>query len=122
ASIGQVHFARLHDGTEVAVKVQYPGVAEAIAADLANTELVYTFIKIAKGVVPRLRNLDVRAIADEVAERIGEELDYGAELANQREFADHYRGHPFARVPEVFPELSSDRVLTMEMVQGRRWT
>jgi predicted unusual protein kinase regulating ubiquinone biosynthesis (AarF/ABC1/UbiB family) len=38
------------------------------------------------------------------------------------EFAEHYRGHPFARVPEVFPELSTDRVLTMEMVHGRRWT
>src|SRR5947209_3483551 len=122
ASIGQVHTARLHDGTEVAVKVQYPGVADAISADLANTELLFTFVKIAKGVVPQLRNVDVRAVADEVAERIGEELDYGTELANQMEFAEHYRGHPFARVPEVFPELSSDRVLTMEMVHGRRWT
>src|SRR5438874_4090566 len=121
ASIGQVHTARLHDGTEVAVKVQYPGVADAIGADLANTELLFTFVKIAKGVVPQLRNVDVRAVADEVAERIGEELDYGTELANQMEFAEHYRGHPFARVPEVFPELSSDRVLTMEMVHGRRW-
>jgi predicted unusual protein kinase regulating ubiquinone biosynthesis (AarF/ABC1/UbiB family) len=106
----------------VAVKVQYPGVAEAIADDLANTDLLFTFIKIAKGVVPQLRNVDVRAVAEEVAERIGEELDYGTELANQAEFADHYRGHPFVRVPEVFPELSSDRVLTMELVHGRRWT
>jgi predicted unusual protein kinase regulating ubiquinone biosynthesis (AarF/ABC1/UbiB family) len=122
ASIGQVHAARLHDGTEVAVKVQYPGVAEAIRADLANTELLFTFLKIAKGVVPQLKNMDVRAFADEVVERIGEELDYGTELANQMEFADNYRGHPFARVPEVFPELSGDRVLTMEMVPGRRWT
>src|SRR4051812_19096544 len=122
ASIGQVHAGRLHDGTEVAVKVQYPGVAEAIRADLANTELLFTFLKIAKGVVPQLKNMDVRAFADEVVERIGEELDYRTELANQMEFADNYRGHPFARVPEVFPELSSDRVLTMEMVHGRRWT
>src|SRR5438067_3086672 len=122
ASIGQVHAARLHDGTEVAVKVQYPGVAEAIRDDLANTELLFTFLKIAKGVVPQFRSVDVRSVADEVVERIGEELDYDTELANQMEFADHYRGHPFARVPEVFPELSSDRVLTMEMVHGRRWT
>jgi predicted unusual protein kinase regulating ubiquinone biosynthesis (AarF/ABC1/UbiB family) len=121
ASIGQVHAARLHDGTEVAVKVQYPGVAEAIRDDLANTELLFTFLKIAKGVVPQLRHIDVRAVADEIVERIGEELDYGTELANQMEFADHYRAHPFARVPDVFPELSSDRVLTMEMVHGRRW-
>ncbi len=121
ASIGQVHAARLHDGTEVAVKVQYPGVAEALHADLANTELLVTFFKIVKGVVPQYRNFDVRAVADEVAERIGEELDYGMERANQAEFAEHYRGHPFARVPEVFPEYCSDRVLTMELVHGRRW-
>jgi predicted unusual protein kinase regulating ubiquinone biosynthesis (AarF/ABC1/UbiB family) len=122
ASIGQVHAARLHDGTEVAVKVQYPGVAQAIGDDLANTELLFTFVKIAKGIVPQFRNVDVRSIALEVSERIGEELDYGTELANQMEFAEHYRGHPFARVPEVFPELSSNRVLTMELVHGRRWT
>jgi predicted unusual protein kinase regulating ubiquinone biosynthesis (AarF/ABC1/UbiB family) len=121
ASIGQVHAARLHDGTEVAVKVQYPGAAEALHADLANTELLVTFCKIAKGIVPQYRNFDIRAVAEEVAERIGEELDYGLELANQQEFAEHYRGHPFARVPEVFRELCSERVLTMELVHGRRW-
>jgi predicted unusual protein kinase regulating ubiquinone biosynthesis (AarF/ABC1/UbiB family) len=111
----------MHDGTEVAVKVQYPGVADAIRDDLANTELLFTFIKIAKGLVPQYRNFDVRPLADEIAERFGEELDYRTELTNQSEFADNYRGHPFARVPEVVPELSSDRVLTMEMVHGRRW-
>jgi predicted unusual protein kinase regulating ubiquinone biosynthesis (AarF/ABC1/UbiB family) len=121
ASIGQVHVARLHDGTEVAVKVQYPGVADAIGDDLANTELLFTFVKILKGIVPQFRNFDVRAMADEISERFSEELDYTSELAYQREFAEHYRGHPFVRVPEVFPELSSDRVLTMEMVHGRRW-
>src|SRR4051794_20355530 len=121
ASIGQVHAARMRDGTEVAVKVQYPGVADAIRDDLANTELLFTFIKIAKGIVPQYRNFDVRAIADEIAERFTEELDYRTELANQMAFADHYRGHPFFRVPAVFPELSADRVLTMEMAHGRRW-
>ena len=121
ASIGQVHVARLHDGTEVAVKVQYPGVADAIGDDLANTELLFTFVKIAKGMIPQFRNFDVRAMADEISERISEELDYAAEAANQIEFAEHYRGHPFVRVPEVFSELSSDRVLTMAMVHGRRW-
>ena len=121
ASIGQVHAARLHDGTEVAVKVQYPGVADAIHDDLANTELLFTFMKIAKGVVPQYRNFNVRAVADEIAARIGEELDYGIELTNQMEFAEHYRGHPYAHVPEVFPELSTERVLTMEMAHGRRW-
>jgi predicted unusual protein kinase regulating ubiquinone biosynthesis (AarF/ABC1/UbiB family) len=122
ASIGQVHVARLHDGTEVAVKVQYPGVADAIGDDLANTELLFTFVKIAQGMFPQFRSFDVRALADEVSERISEELDYAAELASQREFTEHYRGHPFVRVPEVYPQLSGDRVLTMEMVHGRRWT
>jgi predicted unusual protein kinase regulating ubiquinone biosynthesis (AarF/ABC1/UbiB family) len=121
ASIGQVHAARLHDGTEVAVKVQYPGVADAMHDDLANTELLFTFMKIAKGLIPQFRNFDVRGMADEVSERISEELDYTIELANQMEFAEHYRGHPFFRVPAVFPELSTERVLTMEMVHGRRW-
>src|SRR5438093_1136805 len=110
ASIGQVHTARLHDGTEVAVKVQYPGVADAIRDDLANTELLFTFVKIAKGVVPQFRNFDVRAVADEIAERIAEEVDYGTELANQMEVADNYRRHPFARVAEGSPELPADRV------------
>jgi len=122
ASIGQVHAARLQDGTEVAVKVQYPGVADAIRDDLANTQLLLTFVKIVKGLVPQYRNFDVRALADEIAERIGEEVDYDSELAYQAEFAEHYRGHPFVRVPEVFPELSSNRVLTMQMAHGRRWT
>jgi predicted unusual protein kinase regulating ubiquinone biosynthesis (AarF/ABC1/UbiB family) len=64
----------------------------------------------------------VRALADEITERFNEELDYAAELAYQRDFAEQYRGHPFIRVPEVFPELSTGRVLTMEMVHARRWT
>ena len=121
ASIGQVHAARLHDGTEVAVKVQYPGVADAMHDDLANTELLFTFLKIVMGMLPQFKNADVRGLADEISERFSEELDYANELANQAEFADHYRGHPFARVPEVFPELSTDRILTMEMIHGRRW-
>src|SRR5437763_3061729 len=89
ASIGQVHVARLHDGTEVAVKVQYPGVADAIGDDLANTELLFTFVKIAQGIVPGVGKADVRGIAEEISERFREELDYAAELQYQTEFADH---------------------------------
>src|SRR5436309_15893236 len=66
ASIGQVHAARLHDGTEVAVKVQYPGVADAIRDDLDNTELMFTFVKFVKGVVQQYSNLDASAGADEI--------------------------------------------------------
>src|SRR5437588_6283728 len=122
ASIGQVHTAHLDDGTELAVKVQYPGVAQAIRADLANTEALAVVVKTALTMLPGfVPNLDVRSVVAEVAERVGEELDYETEAANQREFEAIYRGHPFIHIPHVFEELSSARVLTMEMVDGRRW-
>jgi predicted unusual protein kinase regulating ubiquinone biosynthesis (AarF/ABC1/UbiB family) len=88
ASIGQVHAATMHDGRRVAVKVQYPGVEEAIRADLRNTELLATFFSLARTLAPDLTRVDVRALAREVADRIGEEIDYRAEARNQAEFAD----------------------------------
>ena len=121
ASIGQVHAARLRDGTPVAVKVQYPGAAQAIRDDLANGALLATAIRMVQGFIPALGNVDAKALVEEVSARIGEELDYVTELANQAEFADKYRGHPFIRIPEVFPEHSSASVLTMELVDGHRW-
>jgi hypothetical protein len=122
ASIGQVHAAHLHDGREVVVKVQYPGVAEAIAADLANTELLTSVINLGLKLMPMKVGSDPRALADEIRERVTEELDYRLEAANQTEFAGHYRGHPFIRIPEVVPELSTERVLVMDEADGLRWT
>ncbi|MEU5879080.1 AarF/ABC1/UbiB kinase family protein [Spirillospora sp. NPDC047279] len=122
ASIGQVHAARLHDGRQVAVKIQYPGVAEAIRADLGNTELLATFFQLARPLAGGMTRVDVRKLAHEAAERIGEELDYRREAANQAEFADAYRGHPFIRVPEVISELSTGRVFTMGLAEGMRWS
>lgn len=122
ASIGQVHAARLDDGRPVAVKIQYPGVEEAIRADLANAELLATFFQLVRGLVPDLTRVDVRALAREVSDRIGEEIDYRVEAANQKEFAEAYRGHPFVRIPEIVPELSSRRVLVMDLVDGLRWS
>lgn len=119
ASIGQVHRATLHDGRRVAVKIQYPGVAEAIRADLANTELVATFLRFvtsASGMV-----LDPRPLAQEMTERITEEVDYRREAAMITRFSDLYRGHPFIRIPDVVPEVSSDRVLTMTYLDGMDW-
>jgi predicted unusual protein kinase regulating ubiquinone biosynthesis (AarF/ABC1/UbiB family) len=121
ASIGQVHAATLPDGRRVAVKVQYPGVEQAIRADLANTELLSTFLQMALTVLPGLPRMDVRGMAREISERIGEEVDYRIEARNQQEFADTYRGHPFIRIPEVLPELSTRRVLTTELSDGTRY-
>jgi hypothetical protein len=119
ASIGQVHRATLRDGRQVAVKVQYPGVAEAIRADLANTELVATFLRFvtsASGMV-----LDPRPLAKELTERISEEVDYRREAQMITRFADLYRGHPFIRIPDVVPEASGERVLTMTYLDGMDW-
>src|SRR5207253_5643880 len=104
ASIGQVHKAVMHDGREVAVKVQYPGVDRAIKSDLDNAELLYgMFAAFA------LKNLDVKALVDELRARMADELDYTLEGAHQQEFANRYRGHPFVRIPSVVPERSSRR-------------
>jgi predicted unusual protein kinase regulating ubiquinone biosynthesis (AarF/ABC1/UbiB family) len=123
ASIGQVHSARLSDGREVAVKIQYPGVADAICADLKNTELLATFLSLlVGGLSPRKMSLDLRGMGREIGVRIAEELDYRLEAANQAEFAEHYRGHPFIHVPQVVHELCTDRVLTQERVRGLPWS
>lgn len=121
ASIGQVHEATLADGRRVAVKVQYPGVAEAIEDDLRNNELLTTFLGLLVGLSPKKVRIDRRGIAEEIRARITEELDYEHEAANQREFAAWYRGHPFVHIPEVVDERSTRRVLTQEFVGGRAW-
>ncbi|HXP36280.1 MAG TPA: AarF/UbiB family protein, partial [Solirubrobacteraceae bacterium] len=83
ASVGQVHAARLYDGRAVAVKVQYPGVADAIAADAKNTELLATFLSlIIGGLSSRKLSFDLRGAAREISARIAEELDYRLEAAN----------------------------------------
>jgi predicted unusual protein kinase regulating ubiquinone biosynthesis (AarF/ABC1/UbiB family) len=112
ASIGQVHRAELLDGREVAVKIQYPGIAEALDADLRNAG---TIVRLAKAIAP---GLDAKAIAEELRERIMEELDYEYEAQNQRFFARAYRDHPFIYVPEVVTRLSRRRILVTELVTG----
>jgi predicted unusual protein kinase regulating ubiquinone biosynthesis (AarF/ABC1/UbiB family) len=112
ASIGQVHRARLHDGRAVAVKVQYPGIAEALEADLRNAGMI---VRLGKALAP---GLDAKAIADELRERVLEELDYEYEAQNQRAFARAYAGHPFIYIPEVHTKLSRQRVLVTELVNG----
>jgi predicted unusual protein kinase regulating ubiquinone biosynthesis (AarF/ABC1/UbiB family) len=119
ASIGQVHRATLPDGRDVAVKIQYPGVARAIRQDLANTELVATFLRFvtsASGIV-----LDPRQLAREFTARIGEEVDYLREAANMTAFHDLYRDHPFIRIPDPVPNLSTGHVLTMTYLDGTTW-
>jgi predicted unusual protein kinase regulating ubiquinone biosynthesis (AarF/ABC1/UbiB family) len=113
ASIGQVHRAWLPDGAAVAVKVQYPDVAEAVHADLANAA------GLARALRLLLPGLDAEAVAAELRERILDELDYREEARRQGEFAARFAGHPFVAVPAVFPSHSAARVLTTAWAPGR---
>src|SRR6201993_1707308 len=114
-SIGQVHRATTRKGDEVVVKVQYPGVAEAVETDLRNAMLLLPLVKrLAPGI-------DVKALATELRERISEELDYELEAQNQRRIERLMRGHPFVRVPRVNTDLSTRRVLVSEYLEGERF-
>ncbi len=115
ASIGQVHRATTVDGDDVVVKIQYPGVAEAVETDLRNANLLLPLVKrLAPG-------LDAKALAAEMRERISEELDYELEAQNQRRIERLLRGHPFVRIPHVHTDLSTRRVLVSEYVEGERF-
>ncbi len=113
ASIGQVHRATLRDGSPVAVKVQYPGIADALESDMANAGIL---VRLSKVLAP---GLDAEAVASELRERVLEELDYEYEAQNQRSFARAYEGHPFIHVPKVHSRLSRRRVLVSDYVEGR---
>lgn len=113
ASIGQVYRATLPGGRDVAVKVQYPGVAQAVRADMQNLGMI---LRLMKSVAP---GLDPKAIGDEIRMRIGEELDYELEASNQRSLARIYRDHPFIVVPEVVTSLSREKVIVSDFVDGR---
>ena len=112
ASIGQVHRARLFDGTPVAVKVQYPGVDVAIRADLDNAFLLYSA---ARAIAP---GIDPEPVVSEIRERMGDELDYRIEARYQEEFRAAYDGHPWIHIPRVYREHSTARVLVTEWVAG----
>ncbi len=115
ASIGQVHRARTRDGRDVAVKVQYPGIAEAIHADLQNLRLG---LKLLSVIAP---GIDTGEIAREIRERITEELDYELEAGNHKAMARAYRDHPFIVVPDVVTSLCRERVIVSEYVDGERF-
>jgi len=114
ASIGQVYRATLKDGRDVAVKVQYPGVNNAVRADMQNLGMI---LRVMRSVAP---GLDAKAIAGEIRERIEEELDYELEAANQRSIGRVFRGHPFIVIPDVVTSLSRERVIVTEFIEGGR--
>jgi predicted unusual protein kinase regulating ubiquinone biosynthesis (AarF/ABC1/UbiB family) len=117
ASLGQVHRARLKSGEDVVVKIQYPGVDETVVQDLQNVKaLLHIFTLITRDVLRQ--KFDAGEIYQEMEERLREELDYVHEANNvalfQRLFADDAE----VIIPQVYPDFSSRRVLTMEFIDG----
>ncbi len=115
ASIGQVHRAITHDGQAVAVKLQYPGVADAVASDLNNAGWLFSAMS------SMFPGLDPEPVVAELKERLVEELDYCLEAKSQQYYADFFDGHPFITVPHVLPELSGPTVLTTQLASGVRF-
>jgi predicted unusual protein kinase regulating ubiquinone biosynthesis (AarF/ABC1/UbiB family) len=113
ASLGQVHRGRLHDGTEVACKLQYPDMPSTVEADLRQ-------LKLAMSIYHRMDSaIDNEEIYKELAARLREELDYRREAAQMRLYGVMLGGSPDVHVPVPFPELSTTRLLTMTWLVGR---
>jgi predicted unusual protein kinase regulating ubiquinone biosynthesis (AarF/ABC1/UbiB family) len=115
ASIGQVHKGTLKDGTAVAIKVQYPGIASAMQSDLANVTLLKNVLSL---ILPKY---EVEQSLKDLTSRLAEECDYGCELVNQQLFEQLWRGDAEVVVPRAFPDLSRDHVLVSELLTGRSW-
>ncbi|MDT5067328.1 MAG: hypothetical protein QOK02_3483, partial [Mycobacterium sp.] len=112
ASIGQVYRARLRDGRDVAVKVQYPGVDVAIRADMKNLAL---FLKFWRTAIP---TVSAPELAAEIARNMESELDYEREARTQHELATLFADHPFIAIPDSVPERSGRRVVVTELFDG----
>src|SRR5256886_3770338 len=115
ASIGQVHRATLPNGRKVAVKVQRPDAVRQIEADLV---LLYQAAKLVRERVRALDFVDARALVDEFARQIRQELDYRLEGRNAQTFHRNFAGDPHVHVPKVYWTYTRARVLTLEWLEG----
>ena len=114
ASLGQVHRAASHDGRALAAKLQYPDMQSAVEADLAQLAVLFS-------VHARMRPaIDTSEMLKEISARLREELDYDLEARHTRLYGIIFADDPLIRVPEVLPELSTRRLLTMTWLEGRR--
>ncbi len=120
ASLGQVHRATLKSGETAVVKVQYPGVEETVVQDLKNVKaLLHTVTMIGRDVMRQ--DIDQSEIYQELEERLHEELDYVNEARNIHRFHEMFDDDDEVVIPDVYPELSSRRVLTMSEIDGYRF-
>ncbi|HET6376809.1 MAG TPA: AarF/UbiB family protein [Methylocella sp.] len=114
ASLGQVHRAAALDGTALACKLQYPDMQSAVEADLRQLDIVFALHRRLNPVI------DTREMAKEIGERVREELDYRREAKHAALYSDILAKVAEVRVPRVWPELSTGRLLTMEWLEGRK--
>ena len=114
ASLGQVHRATDHEGRRLACKLQYPDMASAVEADLQQ-------LKLALAVFRRYdRVIDPTEVHAELSARLREELDYGREAANMALFGAMLANEDVVHLPEPISELSTDRLITMDWLDGKR--
>jgi predicted unusual protein kinase regulating ubiquinone biosynthesis (AarF/ABC1/UbiB family) len=114
ASLGQVHRTQSHEGKALAVKLQYPDMQSAVEADLNQLKVVFALHARMNPAI------DTGEMLKEVSARLREELDYELEAHHTRLYALIFADEPSIRVPEVLPDLSTKRLLTMTWLQGRR--
>src|SRR5882757_7403317 len=114
ASLGQVHRARAHDGAELACKLQYPDMQSAVEADLQQLDWLMAIHRRMDPVI------DTSEAGKEIAARVREELDYRHEAKHAMLYREMLDGIDLIRVPTVWPELSSGRLLTMDWLEGTK--
>lgn len=120
ASLGQVHHARLHDGRDVAIKVQRPGISAIVRTDLRTLRFV---LRVVGWLAPAANRItDLRALYSEFSRTVAEELDYQREGRNAERFAAIFADDPGIRVPAVIPEYTTRRVLVLEWMDGIKIT
>jgi predicted unusual protein kinase regulating ubiquinone biosynthesis (AarF/ABC1/UbiB family) len=112
ASLGQVHHARARDGTELACKLQYPDMQSAVEADLAQLQVLFAIHRRLDPVI------DTTEIYKEISARVREELDYLREAKHVALYRAMLDGIDLVRVPRVWPELSTGRLLTLDWLDG----
>lgn len=115
ASVGQVHVARLPGGREVVVKVQRPGAADTLNADIT---LLYQLARMSKDRVKRLSFIDLEGLVDEFARTVRQELDYKNEARNDEAVRRNFAGNDHVRVPQVHWRQTTGRVLTQDRING----
>jgi len=117
ASIAQVHHATLHDGTEVAVKVQRPDITQKIELDLA---ILHDLARFVERHVPDIASLNPVGVVEEFSTSLLKELDFTNEASNAERFGKQFTNDPWIKVPAIYRDLTTSKILIMDFLRGAR--